>query len=326
MKDPAHAIPLQQTLATLGDVMRLRMLRLLERHELTVGELAQVLQIAQSSASRQAKALAEAGWLVKRHEGTACLYRLVPEDVALPLKALWGAIQPQLGGVPGHDEDDRRVTGVLEERKTDSVNFFGRVRGEWDQVRSDLFGSRFTAAALLSLIGPDWVVADLGCGTGNVAELLAPFAERVVAIDQSEPMLAAARRRLGARRNVDFVRGAMGSLPLPARSVDAAVCMLVLHHVPDVASALADIARCLRTTRGGGVLTIIDMVPHDRSEYRHSMGHVHQGFSRKQVMSWLAGAGFGRCTHHELPAEPDSRGPGLFVASGRITSSSPVRR
>ncbi|MEI7656734.1 MAG: metalloregulator ArsR/SmtB family transcription factor [Phycisphaerae bacterium] len=319
MKAPAPAISLQQTLATLGDAMRLRMLRLLERHELTVGELAQVLQIAQSSASRQAKALGEAGWLAKRHEGTACFYRLVPADLSPPLKALWGAIEPQLSGVPGHDEDDRRVAGVLEERKTDSINFFGRVRGEWDQVRSDLFGARFTAAALLSLIRPDWVVADIGCGTGNVAEMLAPFVERVVAIDQSEPMLAAARRRLASRRNVDFVRGSMGSLSLAARSIDAAVCMLVLHHVPDVPAALADVAKSLRTTRGGGVLTIVDMVPHDRSEYRHSMGHVHQGFSRKQVMSLLTGAGFGRCTHHELPAEPDSRGPGLFVASGRIT-------
>ncbi len=319
MKATAPAIPLQQTLATLGDALRLRMLRLLERHELTVGELAQVLQIAQSSASRQAKALADAGWLVKRHEGTACFYRLVPADLSPSLKALWAAIQPQLGGVPAHDEDDRRVTGVLEERKTDSVNFFGRVRGEWDQVRSDLFGSRFTSAALLSLIRPDWTVADVGCGTGNAAELLAPYVERVVAIDQSEPMLAAARRRLSSRRNVDFVRGSLGSLSLAAKSIDAAVCILVLHHVQDAGGALADVARSLRATRGGGVLTIVDMVPHDRAEYRHSMGHVHQGFSRKQVMSLLTHAGFVRCSHHELPAEPESRGPGLFVASGRIT-------
>jgi ArsR family transcriptional regulator len=286
---------------------------------LTVGELAQVLQIAQSSASRQAKALADAGWLVKRHEGTACFYRLVPADLSPSLKALWAAIQPQLGGVPAHDEDDRRVTGVLEERKTDSVNFFGRVRGEWDQVRSDLFGSRFTSAALLSLIRPDWTVADVGCGTGNAAELLAPYVERVVAIDQSEPMLAAARRRLSSRRNVDFVRGSLGSLSLAAKSIDAAVCILVLHHVQDAGGALADVARSLRATRGGGVLTIVDMVPHDRAEYRHSMGHVHQGFSRKQVMSLLSHAGVVRCSHHELPAEPESRGPGLFVASGRIT-------
>lgn len=319
MKAMAAPIPLQQTLATLGDAMRLRMLRLLERHELTVGELSQVLQTAQSSASRQAKALADAGWLVKRHEGTACFYRLVPADLPAHLTSLWDAIRPQLAGIPGHDEDDRRVAGVLEERKTDSVNFFGRVRGEWDQLRSGLFGSRFTSAALLSLIRPDWTVADVGCGTGNAAELLAPFVERVVAIDQSEPMLAAARRRLTSRRNVDFVRGSLGSLSLASRSIDAAVCILVLHHVPDVAAALANLARGLRTTRGGGVVTIVDMVPHDRAEYRHSMGHVHQGFSRKQVISLLAGAGFGSCMHHELPAEPDSRGPGLFVASGRIT-------
>lgn len=318
MKDQPSANSLATLMASLSDPVRLRILRLLDHHELSVGEIAKVFQMAQSTASRQLKVLSDASWLAKRSEGTASFYRLIASDLAASSRSLWESLKPQLATLAGHDEDDRRVRGVLEERKTDSVNFFGRVRGEWDQMRAELFGGRFTSAALLSLIRPDWVVADIGCGTGNVAELLSPVVERVVAVDQSEPMLSAARQRLGSRKNLEFVQASIGELPLDSRSVDAAVCMLVLHHIEDVAGGLAEIARVLRTSRGGGVLAVVDMVAHNRDEYRHTMGHRHQGFTKKQMTGLLEKAGFGHTMYHELPAEPDARGPGLFVANGRI--------
>ena len=56
--------------------------------------------------------------------------------------------------------------------------------------------------------------------------------------------------------------------------------MLVLHHVPEPAEALAEAARVLRP---GGRLLIVDMLPHDRDEYRQQMGHVWLGFSRDQI-------------------------------------------
>jgi len=318
MKDRTSANSLATTLASLSDPARLRMLRLLELHELSVGEIAKVFQVAQSTASRQLKVLSDAAWLAKRSEGTASYYKLVTSDLTASSKAIWESLRPQVGAIAGHEEDDRRVRGVLEERKTDSVNFFGRVRGEWDQMRAELFGGRFTSAALLSLIRPDWVIADIGCGTGNVAELLSPVVERVIAIDQSGPMLSAAKQRLSGRKNIDFAQASIGTLPLATKSVDAAVCMLVLHHIEDIVQGLADIARVMRTSRGGGVLAVVDMVSHGRDEYRHTMGHRHQGFSKKQMLALFEKAGFEHLVYHELPAEPDARGPGLFVANGRI--------
>jgi ArsR family transcriptional regulator len=318
MKARPATTSLPQMMSTLSDPVRLRMLRLLASHELTVGEIAQVLQLPQSSASRQLKVLSDADWLIRRSEGTATHYRLVKDELPELAAAIWGSVRDAVASLEDNAEDDRRVAGVLAERRTDSVNYFGRVKGEWDQIRTELFGARFTSTALLSLLRPDWVVADIGCGTGNVAELLSPVVEKVVAIDRSAPMLAAARKRLAGRRNVEFVEAAMGKLPLAARSLDAAVSMLILHHVDDVGAALADAARTLRPSRGGGVLSVVDMVPHTRHEYRHTMGHLHSGFSRKQMLGLFAGAGFEQCMYHELPAEPEARGPGLFVASGRI--------
>ena len=78
MADPP---PLLTRLHTLGDMARLRMLRLLDAHELSVGELARALQIPQSTVSRHLKLLHEGGWVVKRTEGTASLYLLAGETL-----------------------------------------------------------------------------------------------------------------------------------------------------------------------------------------------------------------------------------------------------
>lgn len=311
-------ISIADLLGAVSDPIRLRLARMLDHHELAVGEVAKVLQIPQSTASRHLKALGDAGWIVRRAEATTIYYRLLADDLSDTARPLWLAIRSKLSASPETEEDDRRVRDVIAERRTDSAGYFGRVRGEWDHVRAELFGGRFTSAALLSLIRPDWVVADIGCGTGNVAEALSPVVERVVAIDQSEPMLAAAKERLTARKNIDFVRAELDQLPVADHSVDAAVCMLVLHHIEDISGALSQLRRILRADRGGGVLAVVDMVYHDRDEYKRTMGHKHLGFSRKTMTQALTQAGFSHSFYHELPTDPAAKGPALFVATGRI--------
>lgn len=261
--------------------------------------------------------MSDIGWIVRRAEGTTIYYRLVPDDLAETIRSIWLAVRSHLGAKAELLEDDKRTRDVLAERRTDSAMYFGRVRGEWDHIRAELFGGRFTSAALLSLIHPSWVVADFGCGTGNVAEALSPVVERVIAVDQSEPMLAAAKDRLCGRGNIDFVRSELDRLPLADRSIDAAVCMLVLHHVEDIGGALRELRRVLRTDRGGGVLAVVDMVAHDRDEYRRTMGHKHLGFSKQTMSSALADAGFISTQYLELTTDPNAKGPALFVATGR---------
>jgi ArsR family transcriptional regulator len=299
-------------LATLSEPIRLRLLRLLEAEELSVGEVARVVQMPQSTVSRQLKVLSEGGWLARRSEGTATLYRMVLDDLGVWDRSVWLSVREGLGDGPEHREDARRLRGVLAARRLDSQAFFGRVAGEWDDVRNDLFGRGFTAPALLALLPRDWVVADVGCGTGNVAELLAPWVKRVIAVDRSEPMLEAARKRLAGAKNVEFVAGEASALPLKTGSADAAVSVLVLHHLAEPAAALREMARVVRP---GGSVLIVDMVEHGREEYRRTMGHVHLGFSRAAVEGMFRDAGMG-LRWGLLPSDPDGRGPGLFVATG----------
>src|ERR1043165_1605613 len=85
-------------LAALSDPIRLRLLRVLEREELSVGELARVVQLPQSTVSRHLKILHENGWIVSRPEGTSTLYRLVQDDLVEENRGLWVAVREQLGG------------------------------------------------------------------------------------------------------------------------------------------------------------------------------------------------------------------------------------
>jgi len=124
-------------------------------------------------------------------------------------------------------------------------------------------------------------------------------------------MLDAARKRLGNVSNVDMRHGDLEALPIQPRELDAAMLSLVLHHSPDPARALAEVARVVKP---GGRLLAVDMLPHEREEYQQQMGHVWLGFSEKQISRFLIGAGFGEVRVRMLPADPDAKGPALFAA------------
>jgi ArsR family transcriptional regulator len=299
-------------LGALADATRGRLLLALERHELTVGELRQVLQLPQSTVSRHLKTLADEGWVASRAEGPSRRYRMAA--LAVPVRRLWAVVRDQLRDMPAARQDAHRVAGVLAQRRTTSEEFFAGAAGQWDALRAELFGQRADLHALLGLLDDQWTVGDLGCGTGQLSEALAPYVGRVVAIDASRAMLAAARKRLQAVPNTELRAGTLEALPVRTGELDAAMLSLVLHYTVEPTAVLAEAARALRP---GGRLLIIDMLPHDREEYRARMGHVWLGFGREQLAEWLHEAGFDRLHHHALPADPAAKGPALFVASAR---------
>jgi len=298
-------------LGTLGDLARLRMLRVLEREELGVGELARALQLPQSTVSRHLKPLFEQGWVVKRSEGTQSLYRLLPAQLPGDMQALWKLSIEHLGDSPTYEEDDTRLAEVIASRRVDSRTFFGRIGGDWDDLRRQLFGEAFGADALLALLPPRATVADLGCGTGDAAERLAHYVGGVIAIDREPSMLDAARRRLARHANIEFRQGDLMSPPLRAGEVDLAVLMLVLHHIDEPGSVLAGAARSLAQ---GGRLLVVDMVQHDRTSYQHTMGHRHLGFSESALRQMAREAGLSLARYTRLRPDTEGKGPGLFAA------------
>jgi SAM-dependent methyltransferase len=226
-------------------------------------------------------------------------------------RRLWHLVRDQVSTTPSARHDLTRAERVLHERRTASQSFFSTRAGQWDKLRTELYGSGADLTPLGALLDPTWMVGDLGCGTGLTSAALAPFVGKVIAVDESSAMLAAARKRLAPVANVDLRSGRLEDLPIDASSLDAAVLSLVMHFVVDPSSVLTEAARVLRP---GGRLLIVDMLPHEREEYRTGMGHLWLGFHEQQISAWLEDAGFTGIRVAALPPDPQAKGPGLFTA------------
>jgi ArsR family transcriptional regulator len=313
--------PLLSRLETLADPARLRLLHLLATEELAVSELADVLQMPQSSVSRHLKLLAEQGWVVARSARTANFYRMANGELPEPARRLWDLAADETRGWTALEHDRLRLARALaarEGRDGDARAFYAGVAGEWERMRTELYGERFTDLALHALLPPDWVVADLACGSGAVALALAPRVARVVAVDRSRERLAAAKRRAVGSPNVDWKQGELEALPVADAACDAALMLLALTHVADPAKAVSEMARIVRP---GGRAVVVDLLRHDREAFRRQMGQLRSGFETDELGALLADAGFDGVRCAPLPAEPDAKGPALLLASASRAGS-----
>lgn len=313
MDTTTAAPPVLERLSVLGDETRIRLLALLEANELTVSELRRIVGLPQSTVSRHLRVLAEGGWVSSRTEGTTRPYRMASLDEGA--RTLWRLVRDETEATSIRSEDRERARRVLAERRDRSREFFRTEAGRWDALRSELFGPRSELLPLLGLLDPDWTVGDLGAGTGQAAEAIAPFVGRVVAVDRSEEMLEAARERLGGvegGNGVEIREGELEALPLEDGELDAALLLLVLPYVVEPERVLAEARRALRP---GGRLLVVDMRLHDREGYREQMGHLWPGFTEERILGWMEAAGLREGRWRPLPPLPEARGPLLFAAS-----------
>jgi ArsR family transcriptional regulator len=297
-------------LASLADTTRSRLLLLLDRHELTVSELCGIMQLPQSTVSRHPKALSDSGWVSARADGTSHLYTMTRDELDGGARRLWSLVRDQVGPSPAASQDQRRVQAALADRRTKSQEFFSSSAGQWDRLRDELYGERFHLGALAALAEADWVLGDLGCGTGETSATLAPFVQHVIAVDASAPMLQAARKRLQPFDNVELRRGELEALPIDDARLDAATLMLVLHYVVEPLRALAEVARVLKPG-GSSSSTCCRTIATTPSADGARLAR----FAEDQISRLLIEAGFGK---RIVPLAPDARakGPGLFVATG----------
>jgi ArsR family transcriptional regulator len=314
VKVPAKTDALLGWMGSLADPTRLRLLRLLERHELGVADLCDVLQLPQSTVSRHLKTLSDQGWVRSRRQATNHLYRTILDELEAPARKLWLLAREQTDDWPTVRQDRLRLDERLRARQTDARAFFAGAAAEWDRLRADLYGRTFTQAATLALLSQDMVVADLGCGTASVAAQLAPHVGRVIGVDNSAEMLKAARKRTGELKNVDLRRGDLAALPIDPGSCDAVMLLLALTYVDDPPAVIAEVKRILKP---GGRAAVVDLLPHDRDDFRRQMGQRHAGFDPKDLETMMAAAGLSPITNNPLPPEPGVKGPALFLCTAR---------
>lgn len=285
-----EALPLADLLQALADPTRLRILSLLRRMELSVGELALLLDQSQPRVSRHVRILSDAGAVERRKEGSWVFLTIADPERTAPMFALidsWSdAVSERL-----FDSDAAKLDRVRAERAEAASRYFEAHAGIWDQIRSlhvaeseveQAIGRALADASLGRLV-------DIGTGTGRMIELFGRDALQAVGIDRSSEMLRLARVKLEAAGIPSSLRqGDMNALPLEDGAADTVIIHQVLHYAHSPAVAIAEAGRVLSQ---GGRLLVIDFAAHDREELRASDAHIRLGFDDETMAGWFKAAG-----------------------------------
>ncbi len=316
MNPPPSMIAWMQSLS---DPTRARLLRILERSELSVAELCTTLQLPQSTVSRHLKVLVDDGWVVGRRDGASNCYRINGGGMPTPQKKLWSVAKTHCLPEATCEQDEARLDQVIEGRRSRSQTFFSSSAGKWDRIRAELFGNRLDAWALAACLDRTRVLGDLGCGTGAISQTLAPWVAKVVAVDSSPSMIQTAKKRLKDFQNVELKKGELDALPIDDATLDDSILALVLAYLPDPTRVFRE---AHRVSREAARLVVLDLLTHERTEYRDELGHMWLGFSQSQIFEWMIQSGWEPENFVPIPPDPESKGTQVFVATATRRSES----
>ena len=311
----AEAAPLMSILAALeaaGEITRLRLLLLLAEAELTVTELVTILGQSQPRISRHLKLLVEAGLVDRHREGAWAFFRLSERGAGSELaRQIVCRVDPK-EDAPASDR--ARLSEVRQARADEAARYFATQARNWDELRSLHVPEELVERAVRDVIGdkPVRAVLDLGTGTGRMLELVAPFAERAVGVDQSPAMLNVARSRLekAGLRNALLRQGDIYALPVERDGYDLVIVHQVLHYLDDPGRAVREAARVLRP---GARLVVIDFAPHSLEFLREEHAHRRLGFAPSEIDDFMRDAGLDVADHRDLA--PDSKGDNKLTVS-----------
>jgi ArsR family transcriptional regulator len=277
------------SLRALADPTRLRIVALLEKDELSVNELQEVTRLGQSRISTHLGLLADCALVRARREGRRAFYKLNPQADSVASEFIQLAIRGarELAETAG---DQINLKRVLARRHEQAQVFFDQVAGRFDRVYGP--GRSWQAFGhLLLRILPPLVVADLGAGEGLLSELLAHRCKKVIAVDNSEKIVAfgAAKAKKNGVKNLEFRLGDLQDPPVEATSVDLVILSQALHHAENPAAALRSAHKILKA---GGQILILDLLKHSFDRAQQLYGDRWPGFAECDLHRWLEAAGF----------------------------------
>jgi ArsR family transcriptional regulator len=290
-------LPLADLFQAVSDPTRLRILALVARMELSVGELAQLLDQSQPRVSRHVRILADAGIVERRKEGSWVFLAIGEPDRTAPLVELVERWTDEATAAVFED-DSKRLDAVRADRAEAAARYFEAHAGVWDSIRSlHVAEAEVEEAISRALDGRSLgTLVDIGTGTGRMIELFGPRASEAIGIDRSSDMLRLARVKLesaGVRSSLR--QGDMYALPLGDDCADCVIIHQVLHYAHAPAAAIAEAGRVLAP---GGTLLVVDFAAHEREELRTSDAHLRLGFADEVMEGWFGAAGL-RVNHVE---------------------------
>ena len=285
--NPDHII---DALKAAGEPTRLRILALLRRGDLAVGELVQILDQSQPRLSHHLKTLTTAGLVERLPEGAWVFYRARSKDWAgRILQAVFSEIDTDREPFRA---DREALQSVRQTRAHSAESYFSEIAESWDQLRALHYPEADIEKALLTQIDGQSFdrIVDLGTGTGRMLTLLAPYAREAEGLDMSHHMLTVARANLNRAdvRNARVRQGDVTDTPFESNSADLVIVHQVLHYLENPQAVLAEAARILRP---GGRFLLVDFAPHDLEFLRETQGHRRLGIREEDMTEWSDEAG-----------------------------------
>jgi ubiquinone/menaquinone biosynthesis C-methylase UbiE/DNA-binding transcriptional ArsR family regulator len=301
-------------LRALSDATRLRIVALLEKDELSVNELQEVMRMGQSRISTHLGLLQDSGLVQSRREGKRTFYKLN----ATAHGALGEFVQLAIRGareLPEYAGDQINLKRILNRRREQEQVYFNQVAGRFDRVYGP--GRSWQAfGQLLLRILPPLTVADLGSGEGLLSELLARRCRKVIAVDNSEKIVAfgAAKAKKNNLKNLEFRLGDLQNPPVEPESVDLAILSQALHHAEEPVKAIASAYRMLKP---GGQVMILDLAKHRFAKAQELYGDRWPGFAESDLHRWLEAAGFKKIEINVVAREEQPPHFETVLASGQ---------
>ena len=274
-------------LRVVADPNRLRILLLLEREELSVAELQEMLTMGQSTISTHLGQLKQAGLVEDRRTGKYSLYRLASQNGSDVLETLLAEAREE---IPEAKADAAAIRRVVKKRQDKMRSFFDEVAGRFGRNYVPGKSWKAVAEALLRLM-PPMVIADLGAGEGAFSLLLAQRAAKVIAVDNSARMIEVGREQAQRQgvKNLEYRLGDMEEVPIEDTSVDLVFLSQSLHHALHPERAIEEAWRILKP---GGRIAILDLAKHRFEEAREMYADEWLGFSEAELDAMLEKAGF----------------------------------
>ncbi|HEX2747218.1 MAG TPA: metalloregulator ArsR/SmtB family transcription factor, partial [Verrucomicrobiales bacterium] len=274
-----------ESLRLLSEPTRLRLLLLLDRAELTVAELQEILSMKQSRISTHLALLKNAALVQVRRAGKNSLYSFDPRGAGLRDVLREGAEE-----LPEARRDRQALDLALRHRADTARAYFDQLAGKFGRSYCPGRSWKGLAEALLLLL-PRQIIADLGAGEGTISQLLARRAEKVIAVDSSEKMVAYGTRVAmdNGFTNLEYRHGDIECPPVEDASVDLAFFSQALHHAQQPARAVSE---AFRIIRHGGRIVILDLLKHTFEQARELYADVWLGFAEVEIFGFLEDAGF----------------------------------
>jgi ArsR family transcriptional regulator len=284
----------------LSDQTRLRIFNILAGHELNVNEIVEVLQMGQSRISRHLKILSDCGLVRSRRDGSFVYYQSEQDENR---QILMKFIRNTLPETQELETDFARSEAIVGERKQKTRSFFNKVAENWDALKRDIFGDFDLNRALLEKGVHARTAVDLGCGTGELMEVVSGISDLVIGVDSSAKMLDQARTRLkNHNARLDFRLGEIEHIPLKDSEADLAFINMVLNHIAVPANVIRETRRILKP---GGLFILADLSKHNFENIKSRFGSHWMGFEKEEIEKWLTEAGFTLKEVTDYPVELD---------------------